>query len=370
MAKLTRSVENRLNRIPEDFRIFKMKYGEKQAIKKKKPLYSGIIWTQEQEVLFNSFWEKSYGKRISPAWHKLYQSANGVFDEKYFPEYFYTTKIEPKLNPYDYCVAISDKNMLPYLFGGQEGLYIPKVYLVCVKGVFRASENQLLSKKQAVEYLCHRGPCVLKPSVDSGSGSGVFIADIKNGVDSHSGLSVEKIFDSIGRDFVVQEIIHNNTQISAICPKSLNTLRVITYYVENEIHYAPLVLRMGSGSNRVDNIHAGGLCIGINIDGTLKKKAYQLGYGDNNLTFTTHPFSKITFENYYIADIEKVVNIAIELHKRIPQLGIVSWDFTINDKDDATLIEVNCRNQSIWFPQVVNEQSFFGADTEYFCKLL
>lgn len=371
MSKIIRSIENKVNNLPEAFKVSKTKYGEKKAIKKKKPLYNGIIWTKYQEERFNNFWIKYYGKKISPAWHKLYQSANGVFDEKYFPEYFYTTKLEPALNPLTYCKVLSDKNLLPYIFGGNHsGVYIPKVYLSCVNGRYKTSDNKLLSKAQAEQYLRNIGQCVFKPSVDTGSGSGVFIADIDGEIDKNSNQSVSEIMDSLGKNFLVQETVHNNTRISKICPKSLNTFRIITFYVDEEIHYAPLVMRMGSGTKLVDNIHAGGLCIGVNIDGTLKTKAYQLGYGDNNLTFTEHPSTKIEFENYCIGDIEKAVNAAKELHKRVPQLGIVSWDFTINDKDQVVLIEANCRDQSIWFPQVVNERSFFGEDTAFFCKLI
>lgn len=371
MSKIIRIIENKVNSLPEGFMVSKTKYGEKKAIKKKKLLYSGIVWTKEQEDRFNRFWIENYGKKINPAWHKLYQSANGVFDEKYFPEYFYTTRLEPALNPLAYCKVLSDKNLLPYIFGGNDsGVYIPKVYLSCVNGRYKTIDNKLLSRTQAEQYMCNIGQCVFKPSVDTGSGSGVFIADIDGDIDKNSNKTISEIMDSLGKNFLVQETVHNNSRISKVCPKSLNTFRIITYYVDDDIHYAPLVMRMGSGSNLVDNIHAGGLCIGVNVDGTLKTKAYQLGYGDNNLTFTTHPYSHVEFENYYIGDIDKAVNAAIELHKRIPQLGIVSWDFTINDKEQAVLIEANCRDQSIWFPQVVNECSFFRENTAYFSKML
>lgn len=371
MSKIVRTIEGKVNNLPEDFRLLKMRYGEKTAIKKKKPLFKDVVWTQEQEKTFNDFWIQNYGKKINPAWHKLYQSMNGVFDEKYFPEYFYTTKIEPKLNPYSYCEVISDKNMLPYFFGGDNGgLYIPKIYLSCVNDIYKTDDNRLLTREQALKYLENIGSCVIKPTVDTGSGSGVFIAEIKNGVDINSNKNVSEIFDYIGRSFAVQETMSNNSNISKICPQSLNTFRIITFYTDTGIHHAPLVMRMGSGQNRVDNIHAGGLCVGVNIDGTLKEKAYQLGYGDNNLTYKNHPATNVEFKDYYIGDIEKAVDLAIEMHKRIPQLGILSWDMTINDKEQITLIEVNCRNQSVWFPQVVNDCSIFGEDTGYFCKIL
>ena len=62
--------------------------------------------------------------------------------------------------------------------------------------------------------------------------------------------------------------------------------------------------------------------------------------------------------------------MAIRLHERIPQLGIISWDFSINAKKQVTLIEVNTRDQAVWFPQMVNGESFFGEHTPYFLSII
>ena len=349
----------------------KTKYGEKKAIKKKKPLYSGIEWTKEQEDRFNHFWIENYGKKINPAWHKLYQSLNGHFDEKYFPEYFYTTKLEPMLNPICYCRVLSDKNMLPNIFGDNtDDLYIPKLYLSCINGIYRDTNGKFISREVAIVSISNIGECVLKPSIETGSGIGVVVANIKNGFDCNNKLELSEIINRLGDNFVVQELIDNNKKIQKICEKSLNTIRLTTYYAMDDIYYVPIALRIGNGVSDVDNIHAGGIGVEINIDGTLKKKAYQLGYGDNGMIYTSHPTSNITFENYYIGDIEKVVNVAKSLHRKIPQLGIISWDFTIDDNDKVILIEANTRDQGVWFPQIISERSLFGDHTEYFCKVI
>lgn len=369
--RIIKSITRIINNAPQNFRLAKIRYGEKRAIKRKKNLYKHIKWTKEQQKEFDDFWKENYGKIINPAWHKLYQSINGVFDARYFPEFFYTTQIEPRLNPNDYCKVISDKSLLPYFFGGDGSLvYIPEIYLSCTNRVFRTNDNRLLTKEEAEFFLHDMGPCVFKPSVDSSSGKGVFVTDLHNGIDNKTNKTVSEIFEMLDDFFIVQELITNSPLIRKICPCSLNTLRIITYYVESEIHCSPLVLRMGNGEKSVDNIHAGGLCIGVSIDGTLKTKAYKLGFGDNNITYTSHPMTDVQFEGYYIGDVRKAVDAVTKLHYRIPQLGIMSWDVTFDQKDRVVLIEANCNDQSVWFPQIVNEESIFGKDTGYFCKLL
>lgn len=369
--KIIKSLEKKINGAPDSLRMLKIKYSEKNAIKKKKKFYYNVEWTKEQSELFNDFWSKNVGKKIDDRWHKLYQGINGVFDYKYFPEYYYSVIIEPRLNPSEYCKVFSDKGLIPLIYtNGVDGLKSPKIFFECCNGVFLNSEHNILTRHEAESLLQNFGKCVIKPTVGTGSGHGVFVADFKNGIDVNSQKSISEIFDLSKPDFCVQEIIKNSDMISAICPVSLNTMRVITYFVKDEIHCAPLVLRVGLGEKPVDNIHAGGLCVGINKDGTLKKKAYQLGYGDNNVIYTEHPYSGVKFDNYYIGDVERIVALAIKIHKRIPRLGIVSWDFTFDEDNNAVLIEANCQGQSVWFPQIVNECSFFGDDTEYFCKML
>ena len=146
-----KAIENRIDAFPDKFGIMKTKYGELSAIRKKKDKYKDIIWTDDQKKCFDDFWMRSYGKRISTAWHKLYQSLNGHFDEKYFPEYFYTTKLEPMLNPICYCRVLSDKNMLPNIFGDNtDDLYIPKVYLSCINGIYRDINGKFISREEAI----------------------------------------------------------------------------------------------------------------------------------------------------------------------------------------------------------------------------
>ena len=348
MKKLYKTFERAINNLPQRLHNAKISYGEKSAIRRKKPLYSKVVWTKEQEDKFNSFWIKNFGKKINPAWHKLYQSVNGVFDERYFPEFYYSTRIEPLLNPKSYCDVIDDKRVLPYIFGNTKNVYIPIIYLSCIGNVYRNKNNEFITREEAETFLQDIGRCVIKPATESGSGKGVYVAEIKNGIDIKSNRSIKDIMNELEGNFIVQEVIRNNKEISSLCPDSLNTIRLITYRVGSEFHFAPPALRLGSGEKSVDNIHAGGLCIGINLDGTLKDKAYKLEMGDNNLTFEAHPKTKIKFKNYYIGDIKSAIDGAIELHKRIPQLGIISWDITIDEKERPVLIEANCRDQSIY----------------------
>lgn len=367
MGSFSKKVFKSINVIPEKARNVKFAIGENIAIIRKRKLYKGVIWTKEEHSKFMSYWSQFGG--MKPYWHKLYQSANGVFNVKYFPEKLYTTKLEPLLNPWIYKIIFSDKSLMEMFWGDVEEVYIPKTYLKYINGSYYYN-NTCISIQQSCEILNNLGECILKPTNDTGSGRGIRLLDLTDGVDLISNEKATGIITGITEDFIIQEKIANNEKIKKLNPTSLNTIRAITYRIEEKIHCISPILRMGVDNSLIDNIHAGGLCIGINQDGTLKENAYKLGWGDNNQTLPEHPTSKVVFKDYYIGDIQRLLEVAKKLHQKVPHLGIISWDLTINDKNDVVLIEANCSGQSVWFPQVVNAEPLFGEDTEYFIKLI
>lgn len=362
------ALQQKISQIPENLYLFKIFYSEKNAIKKKKHLFKNIKWTSEQETEFCDLWQQNYGKIIAPWWNMLYESMNGIYKKDYFPEMYYSVKLEPAINPPEYCRILQDKSLLSTIYGAAEGVRFPEMYLKCCNGCYGDGKGKLLTKEEAVTSLGDIGECVIKPTVETGSGKGVSLLDMRNGKDARHGETAEAIIDRYGRNFVVQAKIKNSTGFSSVYPASLNTIRLITYIVENEIHHAPLVMRIGVGGAEVDNIHNGGICIGVNEDGTLKPKAYQLGYGDKTVTFSKHPDTGITFGGYYIGDVQKLIKSAERLHSLTPHVGMISWDLTFDENENVVLIEANCQGQSVWFPQIVNECAIFGDDTPYMIK--
>lgn len=99
-----------------------------------------------------------------------------------------------------------------------------------------------------------------------------------------------------GNNFVVQELIHQADVLATLNPSSVNTFRVITYILDDRIHICPIALRLGRSSSDRDNIHYGGVCIGINADGTLKKEAFS----EQGEHFVFHPDTKVKFSGYNI----------------------------------------------------------------------
>ena len=78
-----------------------------------------------------------------------------------------------------------------------------------------------------------------------------------------------------------------------------------------------------------------------------------------------HPDSQISFSDYSIPGIQEIVESAQKLHEATPQMGIISWDLTLNSNNKPVLIEANYIGQAVWLSQIVNQTPIFGKHTAY-----
>lgn len=352
--------------IEKSYRVGQL-HGEKKKIKddRRRRIYSTVLLSPEQEKKIDSFYIKNYhGGKVPYCWHRLYQSFTGNFDEKYLPEYIFSSEIEPTWNSKQYRDALSDKNLLFLYTMGLTGVRVPKVFISRIAKLYRDETMNPISQQEAIKALWNIGEAVIKPTVDSGSGKNVRFLMIEEGVDKVSGATLEKIIESYTDDFNIQECIKNHPVLTKLNPSSVNTFRVVTYIWNGKIFHMPVALRIGQGGNRLDNAHAGGMFIGVSESGELGKSAFT-EFKDE---FTKHPDTGTIFEGYIIPQVPSVIDAAYKMHARTPQLKVMSWDLTIDEQGNVVLIEVNTIGQTVWFPQMANGKSAFGNNTAEILK--
>lgn len=304
---------------------------------------NSIRLSKEQKDQIDELYLKNYGEKIPYTWHQHYTAFTGLFDLYYFPELIYIPEFEYFENLWpEYYKVFADKNILP-IFANAYGVKTPDCILSCTKGLYKNQQNKVLTKQNSIDMLSNIGEVFIKPTVDSSSGNGCFIASFTNGVDDISGNSVEQIIDKLGMDFVIQEKVHCHSCISKIYPNSVNTFRVMTYRWQDRIEISPVTMRMGSGGAIVDNVHSGGYCISVDKNGVLSKYAFtEFAYRIDH-----HPDTQTKFQGHIIQNFEKMINAAYIMHTAFPQLGLVQWDFTIDESGNPVLIEANTRGTSI-----------------------
>lgn len=339
---------------------------EMRNINKKEFLWSRIELSNEEENCIKTYWKEISGQDISTKWHRLYQSYMGKFNIAYFPEILYSTKLEKKLSSPKYYGILSDKGFLNTIFPGDQYYRNPVTYIWNCDSVYTDSNKNIVPESAVFSIMKNIGNAVIKPTRDTSSGEGVRILDIHNGIDNRTGDRIEDIIKEYRCNYIVQECVIQSEVLSKIYAKSLNTFRVITFITPDGIHHAPIGMRMGRGNAEIDNIHAGGLTIGINKEYQLREFAFS-EMGDKYLK---HPDTGILFKGYSIEALKNIVAQAERLHGSMPQIKMISWDWSLDINNVPVLIEINISGQSVWFPQMLNGEGVFGEYTEYFASLI
>lgn len=316
-------------------------------------IFSKISLTPEQQHQIDDFYTTNYGAKIPHTWHRHFTAFTGNFDYKYFPELLYIPEFEYFMNSNKaYIRVFSDKNTLP-LIAKSAGIITPRVIFSCTCGIFRDEDYRIITREHAAGLLNDAGEVFIKPTVETGSGSGCEVAS------AESYDAAMKIIERLGADFVVQERLKCHEDIARIYSGSVNTFRIITYIWHGRVKHAPAIIQIGQGGNYLDNAHAGGIFVAVDDDGTLHETAFT----EFRQKFTQHPDTGITFKGWKINGFPDVLRAAERMHEMIPQIGVVNWDFTIDENGSPTLMEGNMRYGSIWLGQMAYGKAIFGDDT-------
>lgn len=291
--------------------------------------------TKQQKASIQAYFKKYYGKKIPDyLWHEYYYSRNGIFSEKYIPNYV-LLEINGALYNQNITTAFDDKNLYYTIF---PDIRQPKAYLKCINGLlYNGMEPE--TEVEAISRLENLGEAIVKPTFCSYNGNGVKHLNISDGKDKKTNKPLSELFKDYGKNFVIQEAIHQHEDLAALCPSSVNTIRVVTYRrAQKEVAVVYAVMRIGKFGSEVDNTSAGGMVCNIDTEtGKLSKYAISskpAGKYDKNE-------AGLLFEGYQVPCFDKVVEQAKKMHFRMPHFPMIGWDFTVDTNNDVVFVEMN-----------------------------
>ncbi len=344
--------------------IRKTRLSEWRAIYRKMPLVRTVEWSSGKQREFDDFWRAALGRKIPNYWHRLYESLNGVYRPDYLPEILFTTVIEPSLNPFHEARALQDKTLAPLLYDHVlPGVRTPRTLLSRTPRGFADGDYSPLTLSSALALFSDLGDAVIKRAVGSSSGRDVRFLTMRSGVDERTGERAADILAAFGNHLIVQERVIPHPALSALYPRAVNALRVITYRRGDYIGVCPVTLRVGAGGGEVDNVHAGGIVVAVDEGGRLFPTGYRLRRGDCRETYTAHPDTGEIFSGRQVPLYGEILRAARVFHARTPGMGVVSWDFTASAEGEVILIEANLVGGGVWFPQIASATPLFGKDT-------
>lgn len=317
--------------------------------------------TQQQKEEIDDLFLHNYGEKVDYVWHQNYAAHAGRFDPQFMPGLLYISEFEAFENQFrSFAATCEDKNFIQ-LLALSVGIRSPKTIVSCTNGILRDREFHFITPAMAKELVHRAGYSFLKPTVNSGSGKGCQILRPEDIVhfNRNSIIVQSRDFQEVKNNFVIQELVICHESIKSIYPGSVNTFRVITYFWRGRIEIMPVIIRIGHGGGYLDNAHQGGLFCAVHEDGTMG----HIAMTEFNDKFTEHPSTHMVFSLHRIEYVSKVIEAAKRMHAAIPQLGVINWDFTIDSAGNPILIEANCKNGSIWLPQMAHGVGAFGEHT-------
>lgn len=291
------------------------------------PLSSG----QKNDII--SYYERLLGKKVPVYWHEYFYSRNETFSVTYIPTCFYHSDIIYRLNNFDLRHAYVDKGIYDAYF---PDVLRPKTIVKNINGYYY-DDCHAISRNEAVERCQNLKGAVSKPTQEGMWGSGVKVFSTRDGV-LPDNKGIEALMDEYGKNFIIQEKIEQHVEMSKLNPTSLNTLRVLSYRDENDVHILYAVVRIGRKGKTVDNETAGGINADVQLStGSIRDCAY--GTPKEKKIHTTDIGTIL--KGFQIPSFDLVISEVKNLHLRLPYFNLIGWDFGIDTEGRPVMIEWN-----------------------------
>lgn len=164
-------------------------------------------------------------------------------------------------------------------------------------------------------------------------------------------------------------MLQQHPYINQFCETSVNTIRISTYrsVKDEEVIVNGALMRIGASGSFVDNAHAGGRFVGINVsDGSLQKTTLDQ-YGTkmdvwNEVNFKT--------SNFTIPHWNKIIDFAKKVALRNKHMRLLALDICLCKDGTPKLVEVNVGGFSYWLYMYCGQDIFDGRVQEVidYCK--
>lgn len=304
---------------------------------------------------------RHYDRSVKPYSYRIFSHYIG-FQPDIAPLELIAGIVEPVLNPPELVSYYQDKNSFDKVYAG---LPMPATLLRCIEGTyFDASYHVVTDLADVAAALQTVAACVVKPTQGYG-GEGIrrFIRQGDQLIDRQgTPMDVARMRALFGNDFIVQNLVEQSPFIAHLNASSVNTIRIATYRdVKTEaIRLLGAVIRVGAQGNEVDNVHAGGRFIGVDLATGLIGQRAMDDIGESVTTFNGVDYkdSLLTIPHW-----DQVLSLARQVAQRNPHHRLLALDIALKSDDQPLLIEANVEAFGAWIFQYASGP-VFGQWTE------
>lgn len=182
--------------------------------------------------------------------------------------------------------------------------------------------NPHFTKEQLSRFLIGKSKIIAKP-IDGVGGEGIKIIN-----------SDDNIYEKFN-NYLLEEIIVQDPKLAELYDKSVNSIRMFTFFDGQEAYLLQSVLKIGNGLH-VDNFSSYGMYAFLNDSGVVITPA--IDKKDN--IYGIHPYSKKQILNFQVPQFEQAKQLILQAAKELPNIQYIGWDVAISTKGPC-IIEGN-----------------------------
>lgn len=213
-------------------------------------------------------------------------------------------------------------------------------YLLADKAEFNALFDRFVGREwldartaslEQIEAFIQRHPVVMVKQPDSVHGHGVSRRDASKVSD------IAAFRDDLlaSGHILIEEFITQHPDLAALAPRSVNTLRVITFFDGTQLHVLASALKLGNDAD-VDNFGSGGMYTILDDDGIAKYPAFDI----LSRTYSVHPVSGKSIVGFQVPRYDEILRTLDEAARIVPQVRFVGWDVAVLP-DGVAIVEGN-----------------------------
>lgn len=308
--------------------------------------------------------------RVDPYSYRLFSHYMGP--NKYIlPEDVGDSVIEYYLNPMEYRAFYADKNLFGQYLKPVSALPGELLRRIGKSSVFLDGEYRISpirpdsTAEELADAFSRYDRLVLKPAERSNSGSNVLLfhrQPQEDGTVCFVDGKGQRLDGALlrrypyGNSFVLQEALLQHPCLARFCSTSVNTLRLCMYrsVVDESVRMFAAAVRIGHTGSVVDNLHAGGGFVKIDVEtGELGHTVYDQ-YGGRTTVLNDIDFA----ETFVIPEWDKVRSFAESIVRQIHHMRLISLDVSLDAEGNPRLIEFNVSEFAFWIPMFSGQQVF------------
>ena len=164
-------------------------------------------------------------------------------------------------------------------------------------------------------------------------------ADVKREYTKDITNKKEYFENAIKNRIFLEELVIQHPEMNKLCEKSVNTMRIMTFNDHGKSRIIWMGLRVGNGINAIDNFHAKGMAVNIDVStGKLVGNAIDKDLNE----YTEHPVTHVKFDGFQIPCFKEAKEMVLKASLESDKILVVGWDVAISDKGPV-IIEGNRR---------------------------